>query len=136
MQEFGPTGCERCGPGTFALAGAAVCEHCEPGFGIRSDGSNCEICPRGYYTQAGLCVLRTLLAEPYLSVEDAHEGLLLHAVYHRPNGWDAGGEGGAVPRGESCMWGDYHLRELALYVQRLADGGPPLQFFRSEDPGP
>jgi hypothetical protein len=27
------------------------------------------------------------------------------------------------------MWGDYHLRELALYIQRLASGGPSLTFF-------
>jgi hypothetical protein len=26
------------------------------------------------------------------------------------------------------MWGDYHARELALYLQRL-DKGPYLQFF-------
>jgi unsaturated chondroitin disaccharide hydrolase len=27
------------------------------------------------------------------------------------------------------MWGDYHMRELALYVQRLAEKGPYLTFF-------
>jgi hypothetical protein len=27
------------------------------------------------------------------------------------------------------MWGDYHARELALLVQREADGGPYLTFF-------
>jgi hypothetical protein len=27
------------------------------------------------------------------------------------------------------MWGDYHLRELALYIKRLAAGGPALTFF-------
>jgi hypothetical protein len=27
------------------------------------------------------------------------------------------------------MWGDYHLRELVLYVQRLARGEPYLTFF-------
>jgi hypothetical protein len=27
------------------------------------------------------------------------------------------------------MWGDYHLRELALYVKRLAEGAPYLTFF-------
>ena len=36
-----------------------------------------------------------------------------------PNGWDAVPDGQAIPCGESCMWGDYHLRELALYLQRL-----------------
>ena len=43
-----------------------------------------------------------------------HQGLLLHAVYHRPNGWDHVPKGRQIPCGESCMWGDYHLRELAL----------------------
>ena len=27
------------------------------------------------------------------------------------------------------MWGDYHLMEAALYVQRLADNLPYLTFF-------
>lgn len=75
------------------------------------------------YVQAGLVCLRTMLGEPYLSSDPEHEGLLLHAVYHRPNGWDHVPEGRSVPCGESCMWGDYHLRELALYVQRIAEGG-------------
>ena len=51
-----------------------------------------------------------------------HQGLLLHAIYHRPNGWDAVPAGSRIPRGESCQWGDYHLREAALYVKRLIDG--------------
>ena len=38
--------------------------------------------------QAGLTVLRRLLEEPYLSTDPHHEGILLHSVYHRPNGWD------------------------------------------------
>jgi hypothetical protein len=81
------------------------------------------------YFQAGLTVLRTLLAEPYLSTQPDHQGLLLHAVYHRPRGWDYVPPGCQTPHGESCMWGDYHLREAALYVQRLAQGGPYLTFF-------
>src|SRR5262249_15173482 len=60
------------------------------------------------YRQAGLTVARTLFAEPYLSTESAHEGLLLHSVYHRPNGWDHVPPGRRVPGGESSMWGDYH----------------------------
>ena len=40
------------------------------------------------YMQAGLTVLRRLLEEPYLSTDPHHEGILLHSVYHRPNGWD------------------------------------------------
>ncbi|MEM1330142.1 MAG: glycosyl hydrolase [Planctomycetota bacterium] len=81
------------------------------------------------YTRAGLLTLRTLLSEPYLSTDSRHQGLLLHAVYHRPNGWDHVPEGRSIPCGESCMWGDYHLREAALYVQRLAKGDPEYRFF-------
>ncbi|MHA3771673.1 glycosyl hydrolase [Verrucomicrobiota bacterium sgz303538] len=84
------------------------------------------------YWQAGLTVLRTLLGEPYLSTDPNHQGLLLHSVYHRPNGWDHIPEGRKVPSGEACMWGDYHLRELALYVQRAADDAPYLAFFGSQ----
>ncbi len=81
------------------------------------------------YRQAGLSVLRTLLEEPYLSAAPEHEGLLLHSVYHRPNGWDYIPEGQSVPCGESSMWGDYHLRELALYTQRLAEQKPYLTYW-------
>ena len=73
----------------------------------------------GRYTQAGLTVLRTLLDEPYLSTQQRHQGLLLHSIYHRPNGWDYVPPGCGVPCGESSMWGDYHVREAALYVGRL-----------------
>jgi len=71
------------------------------------------------YFQAGLTTLRTLLQEPYLNTEASHEGLLLHAVYHRPNNWDHLPAGQSVPCGESCQWGDYHLREAALLVERI-----------------
>jgi hypothetical protein len=84
------------------------------------------------FTQAGLTVTRTLLAPPYLSEDPSHQGLLLHAVYHRPNGWDFVPPGRRGPCGESCQWGDYHLRELALHVQRLADGGGYYTFFGPE----
>ena len=76
------------------------------------------------YLQAGLTVAHTLLTEPYLSTDVRHEGLLLHSVYHRPNGWDHIPAGRLIPCGESSMWGDYHLRELALLIERLATGGP------------
>jgi hypothetical protein len=66
------------------------------------------------YTQAGLTITRTLLAEPYLSTAPAHEGLLLHSVYHRPNGWDYIPPGRKIPCSESSMWGDYHLLELCV----------------------
>ncbi|RPI57340.1 MAG: glycosyl hydrolase, partial [Acidobacteria bacterium] len=83
------------------------------------------------YEQAGLRVLDTLIDEtgPYLSRDTAHQGLLLHSIYHRPNGWDHVPAASKVPRGESSMWGDYHLREVALYVKRLAEGGSYYTFF-------
>jgi hypothetical protein len=81
------------------------------------------------YWQAGLTVLRTLTAEPYLSTRRGHEGLLLHSVYHRPNGWDAVPAGRRIPCSESSMWGDYHLREAALLVQRVLRREPYLTFW-------
>ena len=74
------------------------------------------------YWQAGLTVARTLFSAPYLSEDEEHHGLLLHSVYHRPNGWDHIPTGQEVPFGESSMWGDYHARELALCIGRWADG--------------
>jgi hypothetical protein len=84
------------------------------------------------YRQAGLLVLDTLFDEPYLSADPNHHGLLLHSVYHWPNGWDYVPPGAATPRGESSQWGDYHAREAALYVKRLAEGAPYLTFFGPE----
>ena len=81
------------------------------------------------YIQSGLTVSRSLFQDPYLSRKKEHQGLLLHAVYHRPNGWDHNPDTNNVPRGESCMWGDYHLMELAVYLQRLIKGGPYLSFY-------
>ncbi len=81
------------------------------------------------YMQAGLTVLKTLLSEPYLSTDKNHQGLLLHSVYHRPNGWDYIPKSRKVPCGESSMWGDYHAREAALLVQRIAKNEPYLKFF-------
>ncbi len=81
------------------------------------------------YVKAGLSVCDTLFAEPYLSSDPAHQGLILHAVYHRPNGWDHAPDGNGVPRGEACMWGDYHARELALYVLRMIENKPYLTFW-------
>ena len=74
------------------------------------------------YTQAGLTVARTLLGDEYLARDERHEGILLHSIYHRPNGWDAVAPGRAAPSGESAMWGDYHLMELGLMLTRLAAG--------------
>ena len=81
------------------------------------------------YVEAGLATVRTLLDEPFLSTNPDHEGLLLHSVYHRPNGWDYVPPGRKVPCGESSMWGDYHMREVALYVERLAEDAPYYTFF-------
>jgi hypothetical protein len=83
------------------------------------------------YEQAGLQVLGTLIdeANPYISRDPAHQGLLLHSIYHRPNNWDHIPPGAAIPRGESSQWGDYHLREAALLVRRIAAGEPYLTFF-------
>ncbi len=83
------------------------------------------------YEQAGLRVVNTLVdpSGPYLSVDPDHQGLLLHSVYHWPNGWDHVPRGASIPRGESSQWGDYHAREVALYVLRLAQGAPYLTFF-------
>jgi hypothetical protein len=81
------------------------------------------------YTAAGLGVLGTLLDEPYLSTSADHQGLLLHSVYHRPNGWDYVPPERKVPCGESSQWGDYHLRELALMIRRMARNEPYYAFF-------
>jgi unsaturated chondroitin disaccharide hydrolase len=81
------------------------------------------------YRLAGLTIARTLLGEPYLSTSPRHQGLLLHSVYHRPGGWDYISPGEKVPNGESSMWGDYHLRELALMILRQARGEVYLTFF-------
>jgi unsaturated chondroitin disaccharide hydrolase len=75
------------------------------------------------YTQAGLTIAAHLLREPYLALKPNHEGLLLQSIYHRPNGWDYVPPGAKVPRGESSMWGDYHLLELCLLISRIANSG-------------
>ena len=81
------------------------------------------------YWQAGLTVLQSLFSDVYLSADANHQGLLLHSVYHRPNGWDYIPPGQKVPCGESSMWGDYHAREVALYVRRIIENKPYLTFF-------
>lgn len=73
------------------------------------------------YIQAGLTVVQRLIQEPYLSTDPNHEGILLHSVYHRPNGWDSIPPTAKIPCGESSMWGDYHLLESLLLVAKLAD---------------
>jgi len=81
------------------------------------------------YSQAGLTIANGLFDEPYLASDEKHQGLLLHSVYHRPNGWDYIARGQKIPNGESSMWGDYHARELGLFLLRQARGEPALTFF-------
>lgn len=86
------------------------------------------------FTQAGLTITRTLLSQTYLSTDPAHQGLLLHTIYHRPRNWDHIPEGSNIPAHESSMWGDYHLRELALLVQRMGEGVRTPAFFHAAVP--
>ncbi len=82
-----------------------------------------------YYFQAGLTVASRLLESPYLSEGLHHQGILLHSVYHRPNGWDHIPDGQKIPCNESSMWGDYHIREAALYLSRLINNEKYYSFF-------
>ncbi|MBB5351712.1 hypothetical protein HNR46_001951 [Haloferula luteola] len=81
------------------------------------------------YHAAARVTAASLFSEPYLSIDPEHQGLLLHSIYHHPNGWDHRPDPSKAPYGESSMWGDYHAMELAVYLQRLIQGGPYLTFF-------
>jgi hypothetical protein len=81
------------------------------------------------YWQAGLTILNTLFNEPYLSFNKNHQGLILHSIYHRPKAWDYIPPGKIIPCGESSMWGDYHAREVALYLQKIMQKEPYLVFW-------
>jgi unsaturated chondroitin disaccharide hydrolase len=81
------------------------------------------------YWQAGLTVVNTLFQDPYLSTDPQHQGLILHSIYHRPNGWDHIPSGSKIPNGESSMWGDYHAREVALYLHRVIRNEKYYTFF-------
>ncbi len=81
------------------------------------------------YWHAGIRMASTLFREPYLSTDPSHQGLLLHSIYHQPNGWDHRPDPQKAPYGESSMWGDYHAMELAVYLQRLIHHQPYLEFF-------
>lgn len=87
--------------------------------------------PDPRYKAAGLTVARALFSAPYLSENSDHQGLILHSVYHRPNGWDHIHRGQRIPNGESSMWGDYHARELALLIWRECHR-QKLFFFKHE----
>jgi hypothetical protein len=82
------------------------------------------------YTRAGLLIAARLLEEPYLSGDLKHQGLLLHSVYHRPKGWDYVPPGRKIPCGEASLWGDYHLLELGVLIQKMIEG-KYLMFFDS-----
>ncbi len=82
------------------------------------------------YWSAGLTVANTLFDEPYLSSDSNHQGLILHSIYHRPNGWDHIPENSKIPNGEACMWGDYHARELAHYLNEVIKGKSYYTFFK------
>ena len=96
---------------------------------VPSGNKQAPACIAQRYCQAGLTILDHLLDEPYLTNDPAHEGLILHSVYHRPNQWDHIPKGQSVPCGESSMWGDYHAREAALLVGRLAQGESYYTFY-------
>jgi hypothetical protein len=81
------------------------------------------------YFAAGLTVANRLLSDDYLATSPQHQGLLLHSIYHRPNNWDHVPPGRKVPCGESSMWGDYHLLEMALLIRRMARNEPYVTFF-------
>jgi unsaturated chondroitin disaccharide hydrolase len=81
------------------------------------------------YRQAALTIANSIFDEPYLSTKSSHQGLILHSVYHRPNGWDYIPPNRKVPCGESSMWGDYHARELALLLLREAQNKTYPTFF-------
>lgn len=83
------------------------------------------------YWSAGLTVANNLFKEPYLSTNSEHQGLVLHSIYHRPNGWDHIPKNSTIPNGEASMWGDYHARELALYLERIIKKRPYYTFFNS-----
>ncbi len=86
------------------------------------------------YWQAGLTVMDTLLEEPYLSTDASTRESCLHTIYHEPNAWDHKPDKGRAAYGESSMWGDYHMREAALYLSRIAKNENYYTFFGCVDP--
>ena len=85
------------------------------------------------YVQAGFTSAETMLEEPYLSTEPHHQGILLHSIYHQPNGWDNVPAGQKIACHESSMWGDYHMRELAIQIGRMIDNKSDYAFFNCLD---
>ncbi|MDA3957050.1 hypothetical protein [Oceanispirochaeta sp.] len=81
------------------------------------------------YQNAAITMMRTLLSDTYLSTKENHEGLLLHSIYHQPNGWDHIQKGQKISNGESSMWGDYHLIEAGVYLYKRISGKAAPVFF-------
>ena len=81
------------------------------------------------YWNAGLSITNTLLSDTYLCSNTSHQGLILHSIYHQPNGWDHVPQGRMIACEESSMWGDYHMRELAIYLWRIVRGEEYYTFF-------
>jgi len=81
------------------------------------------------YFHAGLTVMNALLDEPYLSTGSGHQGILLHTIYHEPNAWDHKPDSKRAAHGESSMWGDYHMREVALNLSRILKHEKYYTFF-------
>lgn len=86
------------------------------------------------YIKAAFSVAKSLFSEPYLSTDKSHQGLILHSIYHQPNGWDYQPEPDKAPYGESSMWGDYHARELALVLQRMLNQETYYSYFNCIQP--
>ena len=87
------------------------------------------------YTQAGLRVLDTLFDEagPYLSrIRRTRGCCCTRSITGRTAGTTCRA-GARIPRGESSQWGDYHAREAALYVRRLAAARPVPDVLRSRE---
>lgn len=80
------------------------------------------------YIRYALIVSKRLLSDDYVSLDKKRQGLLLHSIYHRPNNWDYAPDKNLAPYGESSMWGDYHLAELALLLQRELNKQPYYKF--------
>ena len=112
------------------------------------DSSAAAICGQGYlrlgnyyankgdrtkasrYRAAAFKIAQTLMEEPYMSTNVRHQGITLHAIYHRPNGWDYVPSRHKIPCGESAMWGDYHTMELVHLIKREAEGKAYPVFFK------
>lgn len=99
------------------------------GTGPKRHSANAIVARADRYYAAAIVAANTLFGEPYLSTAANHQGILLHSIYHQPNRWDYVAPGQKIANGESCMWGDYHLLELAVMVKRMSEGAAPQRFF-------